>query len=272
MKRILFIAFFIAMFVTPIALILFVFDYGCKKSPQEYSLSFIKQLPNTVNLSSLTYNKEDDFLYATQNSPAQLLKIARSGDIIGRAPLPFISDAETIEHIQGNIFAAVDEKTSELFFFTVTKDMHISLRNKIQLEKFNKKNRGFEGLAWKAEGRMLFVAKERRPTGMFAYQLSPDLLSAKQVTIPEELNDIHVKDISGLDFNNESLMILSDESRKLLKFNLTEMSFVEMMDLTKGNHSLTSDLLQPEGIVTLSDESIYVASEPDILAKFVPNK
>ncbi|EIG5981070.1 esterase-like activity of phytase, partial [Escherichia coli] len=56
MKRILFIAFFIAMFVTPIALILFVFDYGYKKSPQEYSLSFIKQLPNTVNLSSLTYN------------------------------------------------------------------------------------------------------------------------------------------------------------------------------------------------------------------------
>uniref|UniRef100_UPI001374F745 SdiA-regulated domain-containing protein n=1 Tax=Escherichia coli TaxID=562 RepID=UPI001374F745 len=110
------------------------------------------------------------------------------------------------------------------------------------------------------------------PTGMFAYQLSPDLLSAKQVTIPEELNDIHVKDISGLDFNNESLMILSDESRKLIKFNLTEMYFVEMMDLTKGNHSLTSDLLQPEGIVTLSDESIYVASEPDILAKFVPNK
>ncbi|MFV2429069.1 SdiA-regulated domain-containing protein, partial [Escherichia coli] len=85
------------------------------------------------------------------------------------------------------------------------------------------------GLAWKAEGRMLFVAKERRPTGMFAYLLSPDLLSAKQVTIPEELNDIHFKDISGLDFNNESLMILSDESRKLLKFNLTEMSFVEMM-------------------------------------------
>ncbi|EFO9020950.1 esterase-like activity of phytase, partial [Escherichia coli] len=73
MKRILFIAFFIAMFVTPIALILFVFDYDYKKSPQEYSLSFIKQLPNTVNLSSLTYNKEDDFLYATQNSPAQLL-------------------------------------------------------------------------------------------------------------------------------------------------------------------------------------------------------
>ncbi|HBB7870445.1 TPA: esterase-like activity of phytase, partial [Escherichia coli] len=26
------------------------------------------------------------------------------------------------------------------------------------------------------------------------------------------------------------------------------------------------------GIVTLPDESIYVASEPDILAKFVPNK
>ncbi|EFN9281195.1 esterase-like activity of phytase, partial [Escherichia coli] len=40
MKRRLFIAFFIAMFVTPIALILFVFDCGYKKSPQEYSLSF----------------------------------------------------------------------------------------------------------------------------------------------------------------------------------------------------------------------------------------
>ncbi|EHR8838515.1 YjiK family protein [Shigella flexneri] len=272
MKRKPLIAFFIAMVIPLIIAILFTFNFNYKKSSQENSLSFIKQLPNTVNLSSLTYNKEDDFLYATQNSPAQLLKIARSGDIIDRAPLPFISDAETIEHIQGNIFAAIDEKTSELFFFTVTKDMHISFRNKIQLEIFNKKNRGFEGLAWKADDRMLFVAKERRPGEIFTYQLSPDLLSVKQVTIPEALNDIRVNDISGLDFNNESLMILSDESRKLLKFNLTEMSFVEMLDLTKGNHSLSSDLPQPEGIVTLPDESIYVASEPDILAKFVPNK
>ncbi|ENG5114086.1 YjiK family protein, partial [Escherichia coli] len=99
-------------------------------------------------------------------------------------------------------------------------------RNKIQLEKFNKKNRGFEGLAWKADDRMLFVAKERRPSKIFIYQLSPDLLSVKQATIPEALNDIRVNDISGLAFNNESLMILSDESRKLLKFNLTEMSFI----------------------------------------------
>ena len=272
MKRKPLITFFIAIFIMLTILILFPFNCTYKKSPQEHSLSFIKQLPNTVNLSSLTYNKEDDFLYATQNSPAQLFKITKSGDIMDRAPLPFISDAETIEHIQGNIFAAVDENTSELFFFTVTKDMHISFRNKIQLEKFNKKNRGFEGLAWKADDRMLFVAKERRPSKIFIYQLSPDLLSVKQATIPEELNDIRINDISGLAFNNESLMILSDESRNLLKFNLTEMSFIEMLDLTKGNHSLTSDLPQPEGIVTLSDESIYVASEPDILAKFVPNK
>lgn len=272
MKRNTSIAIFIIILTTVIAFIFFTCSHYYPKSPQEYSLSFIKQLPDTVNLSSLTYNKEDKFLYATQNSPAQLIKITRDGDIINKAPLPFISDAETIEHIQGNLFAAVDEKTSELFFFTVTKDMSISLRNRIQLEKFNKKNSGFEGLAWKADNRMLFVAKERRPAGMFAYQLSPDLRSAKQVTIPEALNDIRVNDISGLDFNNESLMILSDESRKLLKFNLTEMSFVEMMDLTKGNHNLTRDLPQPEGIVTLPDESIYIASEPDILAKFVPHK
>ncbi len=127
------------MLATVIAFIFFTCSHHYPKSPQEYSLSFIKQLPDTVNLSSLTYNEEDKFLYATQNSPAQLIKITRDGDIINRAPLPFISDAETIEHIQGNLFAAVDEKTSELFFFTVTKDMSISLRNRIQLEKFNKK-------------------------------------------------------------------------------------------------------------------------------------
>ncbi|CBG89705.1 SdiA-regulated domain-containing protein [Citrobacter rodentium] len=270
MKRNSLIVFFIAILITSTTLFLFEFNFSYKKSPQEYSLSFIKRLPNTVNLSSLTYSKEDNFLYATQNSPAQLLKITKSGDIIDRVPLPFISDAETIEYIKGNIFAAVDEKTSELFFFTITKHMNVSFRNKIQLEKFNKKNRGFEGLAWKADDLMLFAAKERRPNGIFAYQLSSDLLSAKQVTIPEALNDIRVNDISGLDFNNESLMILSDESRKLLKFNLIEMSFVEIMDLTKGNHALTSDLPQPEGIVTMSDGSIYIVSEPDILAKFIP--
>ncbi|ELK0718717.1 esterase-like activity of phytase, partial [Escherichia coli] len=57
MKRKPLIAFFIAIFIMLTILILFPFNCTYKKSPQEHSLSFIKQLPNTVNLSSLTYNK-----------------------------------------------------------------------------------------------------------------------------------------------------------------------------------------------------------------------
>lgn len=110
-----------------------------EKSATIYQIDFLQQLSGIENLSSLTFHREQKLLYATQNRPATLLKLNLKGELLHSVPVPFLSDAETIEHICGNIFAAIDESTSELFFFSVSDDMTITLRNSIPLQKFNKK-------------------------------------------------------------------------------------------------------------------------------------
>ncbi|UMT24779.1 esterase-like activity of phytase [Escherichia coli] len=240
------------------------------KNDTEYKLDFMRKLPGVQNLSSLTLHREQGHLYATQNKPATLLKISAEGDILQSVPLPFITDAETIEYIDDNIFAAVDESSSELFFFTVTADMAIILHNAIQLSSFKKKNRGFEGLAWNRDEHILYAAKERKPHGIFTWHLSPDSGSIKSIQLPDFPYRVDVDDISALDYSSGKLLVLSDESRVLLETVAGATTYTEVLRLTRGYHGLTEDIPQPEGVVRTPDGSIWIASEPDLLVRFRP--
>ncbi|EMQ8345674.1 YjiK family protein [Escherichia coli] len=241
-----------------------------EKNDAEYQVDYIRQLPGIQNLSSLTLHKEQGVLYATQNKPAMLLKLSMEGEIIHSVPLHFITDAETVEHISENIFAAIDESTSELFFFTVEHDMTITLRNSIPLPSFEKKNRGFEGLAWDMDGHILYAAKERKPHAIYSWSLSESPFSAEQIKRDNVPYQVNVDDISALDYNHGRLLLLSDESRLLLETNTAGDSWTEVLNLTRGNHGLVADLPQPEGVVRAQDGSIYIASEPDLIVRFRP--
>ncbi|HEB5782188.1 TPA: YjiK family protein [Escherichia coli] len=111
--------FTVLVILVSVATYLFLYLRHYEKNDTVYQLDYIRQLPGIQNLSSLTLHKEQGLLYATQNKPAMLLKLSMEGELIHSVPLHFITDAETVEHISGNIFAAIDENTSELFFFTV---------------------------------------------------------------------------------------------------------------------------------------------------------
>ncbi|EET7735128.1 TPA: YjiK family protein [Escherichia coli] len=253
-----------------VAAYLSLFFHHYEKNNTEYHLDYIRQLPGVQNLSSLTLHKEQGVLYATQNKPATLLKLSTEGDILHAAPLHFITDAETIEHISGNIFAAIDENTSELFFFTVDDNMHITPRNSLLLPIFEKKNRGFEGLAWNMDEHLLYIAKERSPHYINTWHLSADLFNVELTELKDFPYQVRVDDISALDYSNGRLLLLSDESRLLLETDSTGTSWTEVLNLTRGNHGLTRDIPQPEGVVRTPDGSIYIASEPDLIARFHP--
>ncbi|HAM3328553.1 TPA: hypothetical protein IBI90_004816, partial [Escherichia coli] len=70
---------------------------------------------NINNLSSLTYSPHDGYLYATVNKPAKLLIISTGGAMRQIKNMPFIKDAESIEHLTENMFLAADEETSILY-------------------------------------------------------------------------------------------------------------------------------------------------------------
>ncbi|EGK3862188.1 YjiK family protein, partial [Escherichia coli] len=188
---------------------LFLYLRHYEKNDTEYQLDYIRQLPGIQNLSSLTLHKEQGVLYATQNKPAMLLKLSMEGELIHSVPLHFITDAETVEHISGNIFAAIDENTSELFFFTVDDNMHITPRNSLLLPVFEKKNRGFEGLAWNMDEHLLYTAKERSPHDIYTWNLSADLFSAEPTEVTDFPYQVRVDDISALDHSNGRLLLLS---------------------------------------------------------------
>lgn len=237
-----------------------------------YQLDFIREIPRINNLSSLTFNNEQGYLYATQNTPATLLKLSQEGNVLDAVPLPFVTDAETIEHINGDIFAAIDESTSELFIFTVAQDMTITLRNSIPLPPFEKKNRGFEGLAWNADKHILYVAKERKPHCILTWQMSPELYHEEFIQLTDFPYKVDVNDISALDYSNGKLMVLSDESHMLLETSHTDVTYTKVLHLVKGKHGLTADIPQPEGVARTPDGNIYIASEPNIIARFRPVK
>lgn len=267
-KRFIFITLCIILVISALYLIFSFRHY--EKNDTEYQVDYIRQLPGVRNLSSLTLHKEQGYLYATLNKPATLLKLSFEGEILHSVPLHFITDAETIEHISGNIFAAIDESTSELFFFTVDHDMTLTLRSSIPLPPFEKKNRGFEGLAWNMDEHILYAAKERKPHAIYSWSLSESLFSAERIERDNVPYQVKVDDISALDYSNGRLLLLSDESRLLLETNTAGDSWTEVLNLTRGNHGLVTDLPQPEGVVRAQDGSIYIASEPDLIIRFRP--
>ena len=262
--------FTVLVILVSVATYLFLYLRHYEKNDTVYQLDYIRQLPGIQNLSSLTLHKEQGLLYATQNKPAMLLKLSMEGELIHSVPLHFITDAETVEHISGNIFAAIDENTSELFFFTVDHDMRITPRNSLLLPVFEKKNRGFEGLAWNMNEHLLYTAKERSHHDIYTWHLSADLFSAEPTELTGFPYQVRVDDISALDHSNGRLLLLSDESRLLLETDSTGTSWTEVLNLTQGNHGLTRDIPQPEGVVRTPDGSIYIASEPNLIARFHP--
>lgn len=241
-----------------------------KKSNDVYHIDYIRQLPGINNLSSLTMHEEQGFLYATQNKPATLLILSTEGDILNSVPLHFINDAETIEHICDNIFAAIDESSSRLFFFSLDNNMSITLRNSLPLPSFEKKNRGFEGIAWNPTEKILYAAKERRPHDIYTWHLSSDLFRADMTELPDFPYHVRVDDISALDYSKGRLLLLSDESKVLLETDSNGTGWTEVLNLTRGHHGLKNDIPQPEGVVRAKDGSIYIASEPDLIARFRP--
>ncbi|EHZ8051050.1 SdiA-regulated domain-containing protein [Escherichia coli] len=262
---------YIALFVVVVSSAVFMLNFRhYEENNTEYQLDYIRQLSGIQNLSSLTFHKEQGYLYATQNKPATLLKLSSEGDILDSILLQFITDAETIEHISGNIFAAIDESSSKLFFFTVDNDLTVTLRNSIPLPQFKKKNHGYEGLAWDMDAHILYAAKERRPYEIYTWYLSTDLSSVKQIQLTDFPYQVNVDDISALDYSNGRLLLLSDESRLLLETDSDGKTWTEVLNLTQGNHGLNRDIPQPEGVARTPDGSIYIASEPNLIARFRP--
>ncbi|BDH45911.1 hypothetical protein TUM12370_19550 [Salmonella enterica subsp. enterica serovar Choleraesuis] len=236
----------------------------------EYRLVMSRKLPCAGNLTSLTWVPEENVLVATLNQPTSVVKISTNGEVISRSGLGFIEDAESVEYIGHNKIALLDEKNAILHIINLSNIRPDRPEKSIDLQMIEPQNsHDFEDMAWDPQHNMIYIAREHQPTGLYAVRLDPANNISGVSNYEYMLDNIRLKDISGLNYNHNQLLVLSDESKMLLQMD-SGGRVTARLSLTRGNFGLNSDMPQPEGVAADKDGNIYVVSKPNLFYKLAP--
>ncbi|HFO8514881.1 TPA: SdiA-regulated domain-containing protein, partial [Escherichia coli] len=222
------------------------------------------------NLSGLTWSAKHGMLFAVINNPPEIVWITTEGKLTGKISLPDIKDPEAIAWAGEDTFWIGSEKenTAWLLSVDITNKSYKPI-TKITFDDYNHpRNNGLEGLTWDNVERELFAAKEKTP-----------LIISKAKNIREKLtiNTLKlsavnfIKDISGLHYYtpSSSLLLLSDESKKVLELNTNNVEKItDRLFLYAGWSGLTEDIPQAEGITIDDYDNLYIVSEPNLFYRF----
>lgn len=222
------------------------------------------------NLSGLTWSAKHGMLFAVINNPPEIIWITTEGKLTGKFSLPDIKDPEAIAWAGEDSFWIGSEKenTAWLLSVDITNKSYKPI-TKITFDDYNHpRNNGLEGLTWDNVERELFAAKEKKP-----------LIISKAKNIREKItiNTLKssavnfIKDISGLHYYtpSSSLLLLSDESKKVLELNTNNVEKItDRLFLYAGWSGLTEDIPQAEGITIDDYDNLYIVSEPNLFYRF----
>lgn len=117
---------------------------------------------------------------------------------------------------------------------------------KFSLGSANKRNKGFEGLAYDPLRERLFVAREKAPVGIIEVNgFFNDRGEALDLSVggdPQRDRGLFLTDLSSLYYDKASdhLLVLSDESRVVIELDRAG-DPLGSLTLRGGNHGLTDD-------------------------------
>lgn len=216
------------------------------------------------NLSGLTWNPETRTLFATTNQPEYLYELSLEGKLLRSIKLIDFEDTEGLTHIQGNIFAIVEERKGVLNILhvpdnatEVARDGHVC----VDLGVASSKNKGLEGVSYDPETRTLFTMREGRPFIRFDISLDEQFrpVDVKSVQLPQ----MKVNDAASLVFSpNGHYWILSEASTQIVELD-SDGAVLRSFDLDVDRKKF-----QPEGITLCLDGVIYITGEPNLLAAY----
>ncbi|GKX54792.1 hypothetical protein SOASR030_09040 [Leminorella grimontii] len=223
------------------------------------------------NISSLTYSKVSNTFFSTINFPPSIVELSKDGRLIRTIPLNFMKDAETIEHIEGNIFILADEKDYTIYAIELGEDSEITVLKKLRISlDESPTNSGFEGLAYSPTDQILYLFKEKDP--IVIYKVKGFFGSDNLHIIDDKAlqSNLTTQDISAADFYapNNTLLIASHESKLVKEISLSG-KVIDRMYLRKGWHGLKEDIRQAEGLAMDDNGDLYIVGEPNLLYKFV---
>ncbi len=234
-----------------------------------YQLTLAQALPGIArNLSGLTYSRETGSLFAVINRPAGLAEISTSGEVLRLFPhIAGLHDIEGIAHVQGDVFAVVEEASNRVRWLQVPTQGAPRLLNRppLQLPEANFANLGLEGLAWDAAARRLLLVQERWPTRV----LSVGDDGVAHTSAIETEGHLEASDLSSIERDPRSghVLLLSDESATVYEHAATG-ELLARLPLQAGQHGLSSAVPQAEGMALDDQGRLYIVSEPNLFYRF----
>ena len=151
--------------------------------------------------------------------------------MLRRIPLRGFQDPEAIEYIRPGVYVVAEERRQRLVEIHVDADTRVididDPRNarKFSLGSANKRNKGFEGLAYDPLRERLFVAREKAPVGIIEVNgFFNDRGEALDLSVggdPQRDRGLFLTDLSSLYYDKASdhLLVLSDESRVVIELD-----------------------------------------------------
>ncbi|MCQ4263111.1 DNA-binding protein [Stutzerimonas stutzeri] len=224
------------------------------------------------DLSALTFDPDRNSLIAVTNGKPHWLELSLEGDLLRAIPLVGFGDPEAIEYISKGVYVISDERRQRLLRVEVNEQTTVieaAQAQQLSLGIDLNGNKGFEGLAYDPAGKRLFVAKERNPVRIYEISGFPYTEPTPSVHINEHQARLFVRDLSSLQFDEQTghLLALSDESRLVVELDSNGQP-LSSLSLSAGKHGLERNVPQAEGIAMGPDGTLYLVSEPNLFYVF----
>ncbi|MBO3277860.1 SdiA-regulated domain-containing protein [Pseudomonas schmalbachii] len=229
------------------------------------------------DVSALTYDPDRHSLFSVTNQPAQIIELSLDGRLLRKIPLTGFGDPEAIEYIGPGSYVISDEREQRLIRVHVddlTSFIDAADGEQLSLGIGLSGNKGFEGLAFDAAERRLFVAKERDPVRIYEIRGFPHTQADKPFAVhvlddPKRDRRLFVRDLSSLQYDERSghLLALSDESRLVVELDVDGKP-ISTLSLLGGMQGLERSVPQAEGVAMDEAGALYLVSEPNLFYVF----
>ncbi|KQQ59517.1 DNA-binding protein [Pseudomonas sp. Leaf127] len=220
--------------------------------------------------SDLAYNPQTRTLFAVMGKNPFLVELSLTGDVLRKIALNGWSNPEGVAVLENGLVAITDERQHNLSIIKVdanTTELNMADARQYDLGTSEKKNKGFEGIAWDPARQQLLLGEER-----------PAKLSAWSGDGSEHLKgDRRALDSGALDMRNLSALAIDPRTGHTLALSADSHLLLEMdekgqqvsfMTLLGGVNGLKSTIPRAEGVTVDEKGTLYMVSEPDLFYVF----
>ena len=237
--------------------------------------------------SAVTYDWDTDTLFVVGDGGTAVVQVSKTGQLINSMTLApggspqgtEFYDTEGLTYVGGGRFVLIEERDRQVNLFTYVAGATLTRADvkTVKLGTFAG-NEGIEGLSYDPQTNGFIVVKETAPEGIFqtgvdfnagtATNGSPTTENSINLFDPALANLLDFADVFALSNlsslsgpDSGDLLILSQESGKIVKVDRTGTIFSALTIRSDAGNPLSVPLQQDEGLTMDGDGILYVVNE-----------